>query len=227
MDTDGWIGNHPRTKNVRMQYYTTSRELASNFTWLVQSLGGVARRHTREFDESDSHELNGHIVRHVHTSYTIDFTLPNGLLPARLPRKLKNYTQSPNPVRLIAKIESAGKAECQCISVDSPDHLYATNGFVLTHNTFLDCVAILDEAQNCTESQLKLFLTRMGDNAKLIIAGEDSLQTDIGPKCFLNESVEMLKGIEGIGIVEFTADDVVRHPLVSKILRVWEQNKSI
>lgn len=97
----------------------------------------------------------------------------------------------------------------------------APMGFLRGRN-FVDCIAILDEAQNANESQLKLFLTRMGENCKLIISG-DSLQTDIGRNCFLDQAVDMLSGIEGVGIVRFLPEDVVRHYLVTKILQAWEQ----
>lgn len=83
--------------------------------------------------------------------------------------------------------------------------------------TFNDSVCIFDEAQNATETQLKLFLTRFGQNSKIVVTGDPG-QTDLKHHSGLNPVVSKLQGIEGLQIVEFTVADVVRHPLVSKIL---------
>ncbi len=83
--------------------------------------------------------------------------------------------------------------------------------------TFENCVTILDEAQNCTIGQIKLFLTRLGVGGKMIISG-DTDQTDIGRRSGLRAWVNALKGEPGIGFVEFTEADIVRHPLVRIIL---------
>ncbi len=83
--------------------------------------------------------------------------------------------------------------------------------------TFNDAVCIFDEAQNATVTQLKLFLTRFGQNSKIIVTGDPG-QTDLKNRSGLNTVVSKLGGLEGVKIVEFTAADVVRHPLVAKIL---------
>lgn len=84
--------------------------------------------------------------------------------------------------------------------------------------TFELCVTILDEAQNCTIGQLLLFLTRMGSGSKMIIAG-DLEQSDIGRVSGLKPWVDALRNKDGIGFVEFTEEDIVRHPLVKTILK--------
>ena len=84
--------------------------------------------------------------------------------------------------------------------------------------TFKNCVAILDEAQNATKTQIKLFLTRLGMNAKIIITG-DPLQTDLGNQSGLMEVVNGLKDVNGIGIMNFSEKSIVRHPLIPEILR--------
>ena len=88
---------------------------------------------------------------------------------------------------------------------------------------------ILDEAQNTTRSQMKMFLTRMGVNAKFIITGDPS-QTDLikNQKSGLKEALELLKDIEGVDIIRLSDHDVVRHPLVKKIIDVYKkvENKS-
>ncbi len=92
--------------------------------------------------------------------------------------------------------------------------------------TLKNCFAILDEAQNATETQIKMFLTRIGENSKLVVNGDPS-QVDLINKSHsgLIKSKNILKDIKEIKIIEFDHNDVVRHPLVSKIIRAY-QNKS-
>ena len=92
--------------------------------------------------------------------------------------------------------------------------------------TLKNCFAILDEAQNATETQIKMFLTRIGENSKLVVNGDPS-QVDLINKMHsgLVKSKNILKNIEEIKLIEFDHNDVVRHPLVSKIIRAY-QNKS-
>ncbi len=92
--------------------------------------------------------------------------------------------------------------------------------------TLKNCFAILDEAQNATETQIKMFLTRIGENSKLVVNGDPS-QVDLINKehSGLVKSTNILKNIREIKIVEFDHNDVVRHPLVSRIIRAY-QNKS-
>ncbi len=93
--------------------------------------------------------------------------------------------------------------------------------------TLKNCFAILDEAQNATETQIKMFLTRIGENSKLVVNGDPS-QVDLINKrdSGLIKSRSILKDLDEIKIIEFDHNDVVRHPLVSKIIKAY-QNKSI
>ncbi len=93
--------------------------------------------------------------------------------------------------------------------------------------TLKNCFAILDEAQNATETQIKMFLTRIGENSKLVVNGDPS-QIDLLNKSHsgLIKSKEILKDLKEIKIIEFDHNDVVRHPLVTKIIRAY-QKKSI
>ena len=93
--------------------------------------------------------------------------------------------------------------------------------------TLKNSFAILDEAQNATETQIKMFLTRIGENSKLVVNGDPS-QIDLINKSHsgLIKSKNILKNIEEIKIIEFDHSDVVRHPLVSKIIRAY-QSKNI
>ncbi len=85
---------------------------------------------------------------------------------------------------------------------------------------------ILDEAQNATEAQLKMFLTRMGRSAKFVITGDET-QVDL-PKhqpSGLTKALKILKGIEGISIVRLDGTDVIRHKLVKKVIQAFEKTK--
>lgn len=89
--------------------------------------------------------------------------------------------------------------------------------------TLESAFVILDEAQNTSLGQLKMFLTRMGNNAKFIVTG-DATQIDLPNKSDsgLAKGVAMLKGLKGISVINFNKEDIVRHPLVSKIVKVFE-----
>jgi phosphate starvation-inducible PhoH-like protein len=91
--------------------------------------------------------------------------------------------------------------------------------------TLKNCFAILDEAQNATQIQIKMFLTRIGENSKLVVNGDPS-QIDLPNKSQsgLVESQNILKGIKEISITNFDHNDVIRHPLVSKIVEAYKKN---
>ena len=90
--------------------------------------------------------------------------------------------------------------------------------------TLSDAFIILDEAQNTTKEQMKMFLTRMGDGSKMVITG-DLTQIDLpeGKKSGLKHATTILKNVNGIGIINLTASDVVRHSLVMEIIRAYER----
>ncbi len=90
--------------------------------------------------------------------------------------------------------------------------------------TLSNAFIILDEAQNTTCEQMKMFLTRMGDGSKVVVTG-DVTQIDLpeGKKSGLKHAISILKNIEGIETVTLTAKDVVRHPLVMQIVRAYER----
>ncbi len=93
--------------------------------------------------------------------------------------------------------------------------------------TLKNCFAILDEAQNATETQIKMFLTRIGENSKLAVNGDPS-QIDLINKSQsgLIKSRDILKSLKEIKIIEFDHTDVVRHPLVSKIIRAYQKKST-
>ena len=92
--------------------------------------------------------------------------------------------------------------------------------------TLDDAFVILDEAQNTTHSQMKMFLTRMGMNAKFIITGDPS-QIDLpkNQQSGLQEAMKILQNVEGIGFIHLNESDVVRHPIVKKIILAYNQSE--
>ena len=90
--------------------------------------------------------------------------------------------------------------------------------------TLNDAVIILDEAQNTTTHQIKMFLTRLGMNAKMIVTG-DVTQIDLPPSTTsgLIQAMQILKGVNGIGKIEFTKKDIVRHKLVQRIVEAYDK----
>ena len=93
--------------------------------------------------------------------------------------------------------------------------------------TLKNCFAILDEAQNATDTQIKMFLTRLGENSKIVINGDPS-QIDLPNKSLsgLNRSKKLLGHLKEISVVDFDHKDVVRHPQVSKIVKAYSEQKT-
>ena len=127
-------------------------------------------------------------------------------------------------MRFVDAIEPAGDAETVCIQVAATDSLYVTEDFLVTHNTLNDSFIILDEAQNTTPEQMKMFLTRLGFGSKAVITG-DVTQVDLpeGKKSGLREARIILEGVEGIRFFDFSDRDVVRHPLVAKVVVAYDR----
>ena len=88
-------------------------------------------------------------------------------------------------------------------------------------------MVILDEAQNTTIQQLKMFLTRLGFGSKMIVTG-DMTQIDLAAnqKSGLRDAMERFDEIEGISIIRFNEKDIVRHPLVGRIVKAYEENET-
>lgn len=93
--------------------------------------------------------------------------------------------------------------------------------------TLDDAFVILDEAQNTTTQQMKMFLTRLGFGSKMIING-DITQIDLprGTSSGLIQSISILKNVAGVGIVNFSTSDVIRHPLVSEVIKAYENQEN-
>jgi phosphate starvation-inducible protein PhoH and related proteins len=223
LDSDG--GPVTQTgRTCRIQFGTASDRLRDDLVFLVQSLGGVVYQRTRKAAGRKPGLARGREVHHRSDAHILDIRLPEGVVPFRLARKAAKYNAAGGgrPMRFIDRIEPAGTEEAVCIRVGNADSLYVTEDFLLTHNTLNDAFIILDEAQNTTAEQMKMFLTRLGFGSKMVVTG-DVTQVDLpgGATSGLRAAVDILGGIEGIHVSELTSSDVVRHRLVSDIVDAY------
>ena len=126
-------------------------------------------------------------------------------------------------MRFVDRIEPAGEAETVCIQVGAQDSLYVTDDFLVTHNTLNDAFVILDEAQNTTPEQMKMFLTRIGFGSKAVING-DATQVDLeqGRKSGLAVVEEILGDVDDIAFCHLGGRDVVRHKIVQDIVEAYD-----
>ena len=125
-------------------------------------------------------------------------------------------------MRFVDSIEPAGVEETVCIQVAAADSLYVTDDFLLTHNTLNDSFVILDEAQNTTPEQMKMFLTRLGFGSRMVVTG-DITQVDLGrdQRSGLIVVGDILREVEDVSFVRFGGEDVVRHQLVQRIVAAY------
>lgn len=227
LDADGGpVTQNGRTR--RVQYGTASEQLADDVTFLVRSLGGVVYRRTRKAQGRNPGMARGREVRHRADAHILDIRLPEGIVPFRLARKIAKYDAAGGgrPMRFVDRIEPAGTEEAVCIRVAADDSLYVTEDFLLTHNTLNDAFIILDEAQNTTAEQMKMFLTRLGFGSKIVVTG-DITQVDLpgGAASGLQTAMRILDGIDDIHFAELTSADVVRHRLVSDIVDAYARSE--
>jgi phosphate starvation-inducible PhoH-like protein len=212
-------------RSCRIQYTTTSPQLRDDVLFLVRSLGGVVRWRTRAAEGGKPGLANGRPVGYRSDAYVMEIRLPTGIQPFRLARKAEKYmvSGSGRPMRYVETIEPDRAEETVCISVSAADSLYVTDDFILTHNTLNNACIIMDEGQNATTAQMKMFLTRMGNNSRVVVTG-DMTQTDL-PKNIrsgLADAVHRLRDIDGLAIVYLDEKDIVRNPLVSRIVMAYE-----
>jgi phosphate starvation-inducible PhoH-like protein len=217
-----------RGRTCRIQYTTVSDRLRDHVVFLVQSLGGVVSGRTRPAQGRKPGLARGREVHHRSDAHILDIRLPEGVTPFRLTRKAAKYATSGGgrPMRFIDRIEPAGTEEAVCIQVSAEDSLYVTEDFLLTHNTLNDAFIILDEAQNTTAEQMKMFLTRLGFGSKVVVTG-DITQVDLpgGATSGLRSAMRILDGIDDIHFAELTSADVVRHRLVADIVDAYAKSE--
>jgi phosphate starvation-inducible protein PhoH and related proteins len=225
LDADGGPVTQ-RGRSCRIQYSTCSQRLANDVVFLVRSLGGVAYTRRRAAKGRPAGRARGRAVHHRSDAFVMDIRLPTGLEPFRLARKRDLYSEhgSGRPMRFVDSIEPAGEAETVCIQVAAADSLYVTDDFLVTHNTLNDSFIILDEAQNTSPEQIKMFLTRLGFNSKMVVTG-DITQVDLPREQSSGLVVigDILEDVEGIEFVRFGGEDVVRHKLVQRIVAAYNE----
>ncbi len=162
--------------------------------------------------------LEGKVDRIILTRPAVEAGENLGFLPGNLKEKIDPYLRplydalyEMLPADMVDKKLENGEIEVAPLAY--------MRGRTLSHS-----VVILDEAQNTTPMQMKMFLTRLGEGSRMIING-DLTQTDLprGTVSGLLDAVKVLKKVSGIGFVEFSEKDVVRHGLVSKIVKAYEK----
>lgn len=137
MDTNGTCSKNGHS----CVFYSTSNELVKNVKFIVESLGGKAVVKNKQ-----THYKN--IKLKERPSFVVHISMPSEILPFKIQRKLSVFKSKTKyiPNRMISKIEYVGIKEAQCILIDSDDHLYATDNFILTHNTL--CTALITAKLN-------------------------------------------------------------------------------
>jgi phosphate starvation-inducible PhoH-like protein len=226
LDSDGGPVTQ-RNRKCRIQYTTCSERLRKDVTFLVRSLGGVAYSRRRKAAGRPPGQVAGRPVHHRSDAFNMDIRLPEGIEPFRLRRKQCLYRRDGGgrPMRFIHAIEPAGDAETVCIQVAAADSLYVTDDFLVTHNTLNDSFVILDEAQNTSPEQMKMFLTRLGFNSRMVVTG-DVTQIDLptDQRSGLVVVRDILSEVQDISFVRFGGEDVVRHKLVQKIVAAYGEH---
>jgi phosphate starvation-inducible PhoH-like protein len=229
LDSDGGPVRQ-RGRTCRIQYGTCSDRLRDDVVHLVRSLGGVVYARTRLPAGRRPGGTAARPIWHRRDAHVLDIRLPAGVSPFRLTRKRALYDTGGGgrPMRMIDSIEPAGEADCVCISVAAADSLYVTEDFLVTHNTLNDAFIILDEAQNTTAEQMKMFLTRLGFNSKMVVTG-DVTQTDLpgGTSSGLIQVQGILDEIEDVAFLQLTSSDVVRHRLVGEIVDAYQRHDQV
>ncbi|MGB4106802.1 MAG: PhoH family protein [Alphaproteobacteria bacterium] len=164
--------------------------------------------------------LSGEVERLIFCRPAVEAGERLGFLPGDMKEKVDPYLrpiydalQDMMPWDLIVKKMEIGEIEVAPLAF-------------MRGRTLSNAFVILDEAQNTTATQMKMFLTRMGESSRMVITG-DITQTDlpVGIKSGLRDAVEILGDIPEIQFINFTKEDVIRHPLVGKIVNAYDKKK--
>ncbi|MBL8019683.1 MAG: PhoH family protein [Leptospirales bacterium] len=161
--------------------------------------------------------MSGAVERIVLTRPAVEAGESLGFLPGDMAQKVDPYLR---PVL---------DALNECLGTERVNEMIASRKIEIAPLAFMrgrtlshSCV-VLDEAQNCTLLQLKMFLTRLGRESRMCLSG-DVTQIDLPPgKSGLAKAIEILSGMDGIGLVEFGREDIVRHPMVAKIVAAFDR----
>jgi phosphate starvation-inducible PhoH-like protein len=166
------------------------------------------------------HLITGKVDRIILSRPAVEAGERLGFLPGDLKEKVDPYLRplydalhDMLPPDLVAKRLTSGEIEVAPLAF-------------MRGRTLANAFAILDEAQNTTPMQMKMFLTRLGEGSRMVVTG-DLTQIDLPPgqKSGLAEALDTLTGVPGIGITHFTGADVVRHPLVGRIVEAYRRRE--
>ncbi|MBI4031788.1 MAG: PhoH family protein [Proteobacteria bacterium] len=162
----------------------------------------------------------GEVERIILTRPAVEAGERIGFLPGEMKEKMDPYMRP-----LYDALHDTMAAEKLVKSIASEEIEIAPLAF-MRGRTLNNAFIILDEAQNATTMQMLMFLTRLGESSRMVVTGDPS-QTDLPKheKSGLSEALEILSGDEEIGLVKFTDKDVVRHPLVSKIIKAYDAKR--
>ena len=160
---------------------------------------------------------NGDVRRLIITRPVVEAGENLGFLPGDLQAKLNPYVRP-----IYDALNTLLDAE-DVLRLEEVDVIEVAPLAYMRGRTLSEAFVILDEAQNTTVGQMKMFLTRLGEGSRMVVTG-DPTQNDLDPriKSGLNDAIWRLRGYEEIGMVEFSPKDVVRHPLVEKVVRAYE-----
>ncbi|MEM6943543.1 MAG: PhoH family protein [Pseudomonadota bacterium] len=127
-------------------------------------------------------------------------------------RPLYDALQDMLPSRMLPKLMEEGKIEIAPLAF-------------MRGRTLTNAAVVLDEAQNTTEMQMKMFLTRLGEGSRMVVTGDPS-QIDLprGTGSGLVQAIRVLEGVKGIGFTRFSAVDVVRHPIVARVIEAYDRS---
>jgi len=162
--------------------------------------------------------LEGRVERIVLTRPAVEAGEKLGFLPGDMREKVDPYLRP-----LYDALEQMISLEQTERRLENGDIEVAPLAF-MRGRTLSNAFVILDEAQNTSPMQMKMFLTRFGENCRMVVCGDPS-QVDLpdGNPSGLHHAMKILTDIDDISIIQFTADDVVRHPLVAKIVRAYDK----
>ncbi len=165
-----------------------------------------------------SHLLEGKVEKIVLTRPAVEAGEKLGFLPGDMREKVDPYLRPLYDA--LGKMISMEQTEKR---LENGDIEVAPLAF-MRGRTLSNAFVILDEAQNTSAMQMKMFLTRFGENCRMVVCGDPS-QVDLpyGTQSGLQSALEILKDISEISFIHFNADDVVRHPLVGKIVRAYDK----
>jgi len=161
--------------------------------------------------------LDGRVDRIILTRPAVEAGERLGFLPGTLDEKVDPYMRpmydalyDMMPAEKVMRRRASGEIEVAPLAY-------------MRGRTLANAFVILDEAQNTTPVQMKMFLTRLGENSRMAVTGDPSqVDLPLGSRSGLLDALQVLRGLPGIGIVEFGHADVVRHPLVTRVVRAYD-----